>query len=75
MDQLVQLIESHPTRIEPKNEKHALNQIRLPRAIGSHDRSEVLVERSNFLCACIRLEVFQNQVIDNKAGFVLLYQH
>ena len=71
----MQLIESHPTRIEPKNEKHALDQIRLSRSIGTYDGSKVLVEWPDLLSACIGFEIFQNQVIDDKAGLILLYNH
>lgn len=75
VNQLMQFIESHPACIESKNEKHTLDEIGLTRTVGSHNRSEILVERPNLLSACIRLEVLQNQVIDNKAGLILFYQH
>ena len=71
----MQLIESHPTGIEPKDKKHTFDEIGLTRTIGSDNGSEIFMERSDLLSSSIRLEIFQDEMVNDKAGFVLFDQN
>jgi hypothetical protein len=72
VNELMQFIESHPAGIKSKNEEHTLNEIGLAGTVGSDNGSEIFMKRANFLGACIRFEIFQDHVINDKAGFALL---
>lgn len=74
MDELVELIQSHPTCVESEYEEHAFDEIRLPRAIRPYHAREVAMELADYLPTSVGLEVFQHHVIDHQS-WLLLARH
>ena len=68
MNQLVELIESHPACTEPEYEQHALYKIRLSRTVGPYDTGEICVQFANNLFISIRFKILNHHVVDNKSG-------
>lgn len=60
---------SHLAGSETKDKQQRVNDIRLSRAIGSNHRRERGMERTDFLSPSITLEVIENEVCENNAGF------
>ena len=63
MDELVQFVEAHPAGVESEDEQHALNQVRLARAVGSHHASEIAVELADDLPPCVGFEILKHHVV------------
>ncbi len=70
----MQLVQSHPTGIKTKDKQHAFNKIGLSRSVGSNDGGKVFVKRSDLLRACIRLEVLQDDMVDDESRLALFNQ-
>ena len=68
VDELVELVEPHPTGTEAKDEKHALDEVRLARTVRPHHARETAVERTDHLPPRVRLEVLKHHVVDDEAG-------
>ena len=71
MYELVELVQSHPTCIESENEKHAFDEVGLPRTIGAYHTREIAVELANHLSPCVGLEVFQHHMVDHQSRLLL----
>ena len=67
VNQLVQLVQSHPAGVETENEKHGLDQIWFSWAIGTYHAGEIAMKSTYLLRAGIWLEVLQDHVVNHKS--------
>lgn len=66
VDELVELVEAHPAGVEAEDEQHALDEVGLPGAVGTHNTGEVAVEGADDLPARVGFEVLQDEVVDDE---------
>jgi len=71
MNELIELIKSHPTCIEAEYEQHTFDEIGFPWAVRSNHTSEVTMKFAYNLSAWIRFEVLKHHMVNNQTRFLL----
>lgn len=67
MDQLAEFALTHLARTETEHKEQRIDRVTLAATVGSDNRRERLVEGSNLLAAGVRLEVVQDELVDDES--------
>lgn len=58
VDELVDLLQTHPGGLLAENKEQRFNEVRFARAIGTNDAGELVMKWANFQSAVVALEIF-----------------